>query len=160
MGNWSILTAFFSCSGNTRECAKLIHKEVGGDVVEIIPATPYPESYDAVVDQAKQELKSGYKPVLKTNVENIGAYDVIFVGSPNWCNTIAPPVMTLLDTYDLSEKAIVPFITHGGSGLGRSAKDIARLCPHSTVLEGLAVLGSDVKTAHSRIAEWLRKLGM
>jgi len=160
MGNWNILTVFYSYSGNTRECARLIHKEVGGDIVEIIPATPYPKSYNAVVDQARHELKSGYKPALKTHIENIGAYDVIFVGSPNWCNTIAPPVMTLLSAYNLPEKVIVPFITHGGNGLGRSVKDIASLCSHSTVLEGLAVWGSDVKTAQGRISEWLRKLGM
>ncbi len=160
MGNWKVLTVFYSHSGNTRECANQIHKQVGGDIVEIIPVTPYPGDYEAVVKQAKQELKSGHRPALRTQVENIEAYDVIFVGSPNWWNTVAPPVMTFLSEYDLSGKATVPFITHAGSGLGRSVTDIARLCPHSTVLEGLAVTGSDVKTAQTRVSEWLRKLDM
>jgi Flavodoxin len=47
----------------------------------------------------------------------------------DWWNTVAPPVMTLLTAYDLSGKTIAPFITHEGSGLGRSAADIAKLCP-------------------------------
>jgi flavodoxin len=160
MGNWKVLTVFYSHSGNTRECANQINKEVGGDIVELIPAEPYPTEYGAVVDQAKKELKLGYKPALKTRIENIESYDVIFVGSPNWWNTVAPPVATFLGTYDLSGKASVPFITHAGSGLGRSAQDIASLCPDSTVLEGLAVWGKEVKTAHLRVAAWLRKLGM
>lgn len=160
MGNWNVLTVFYSHSGNTRECANQIHSEVGGDIVEIIPAAPYPEDYETVVEQARQELKSGYTPVLRTRVENIESYDVIFIGSPNWWNTVAPPVMAFLGTYDLSGKAAVPFITHAGSGLGRSARDIASLCPRSTVLEGLAVRGDDVQSAQTRIAGWLRRLGM
>jgi flavodoxin len=160
MGNWKVLTVFYSHSGNTRACANHIHKKVGGDMVEIIPVEPYTEDYEAVVKQAKRELKSGYKPALRTRVENIATYDVIFVGSPNWWNTVAPPVMTFLSEHDLSGKATVPFITHGGSGLGRSVTDIARLCPDATVLEGLAVWGADAKTAQTWVSEWLRKLGM
>jgi flavodoxin len=160
MNNWKVLTVFYSHSGNTRACADQIHKTVGGDMVEIIPVEPYPQDYEAVVKQAKQELKSGYKPALRTRVENIESYDVIFVGSPNWWNTVAPPVMTFLSTHDLSGKATVPFITHAGSGLGKSVKDISGLCPDATVLEGLAVWGSEVKTAQTRVSEWLRKLGM
>ena len=160
MGTWKALTVFYSHSGNTRECAHQIHQEVGGDIVEVIPLEPYPTDYNAVVEQAKQELKTGYRPALRTRIDNIQSYDVIFIGSPNWWNTVAPPVMTFLSTYDLSGKAAVPFITHEGTGLGQSARDIASLCPASTVLEGLAVRGRDVKTAHPRIAAWLRKLGM
>jgi hypothetical protein len=128
--------------------------------VEIIPVESYPEDYEAVVKQAKQELKSGYKPALRTRVENIESYDVIFVGSPNWWNTVAPPVMTFLSEHDLSGKATVPFITHAGSGLGRGVTDIARLCPDATVLEGLAVWGGEVKAAQPQVSEWLRKIGM
>jgi flavodoxin len=159
-GNWKVLTVYFSHSGNTRECANLIHQRVGGDILEIIPVQPYPTDYDAVVEQAKQELKSGFKPVLRTEVKDIEAYDVIFVGSPNWWNTVAPPVRTFLTEHDLASKAAVPFITHAGTGLGRSAKDIAELCSDSKVLEGLAVWGTEVKTAQTRVLEWLQKLGM
>jgi flavodoxin len=121
---------------------------------------PYPDEYDAVTKQAKQEQDSGYKPALKTKVENIGSYDVIFVGSPNWWGTIAAPVKTFLLEYDLSGKTIVPFITHGGSGLGRSVTDISKLCPKSTILDGLEVWGRDAKTAQKDVSAWVRRLGV
>jgi len=159
-GRWKVLTVYYSHSGNTRECANQIHERAGGDILEIVPLVPYPQDYDAVVEQAKRELKAGHKPVLKTNAENIESYDVIFVGSPNWWNTVAPPIMTFLSQCDLSEKAIFPFITHEGTGLGRSVKDLARLCPNATILEGLAVRGKEVKNAQSEVSEWFRKLGM
>jgi len=67
----SILVAYFSHSGNTREIANQIHKIVGGDIFEIQTLKPYPKNYDAVVRQAKQELASDQKPALKTKVDNI-----------------------------------------------------------------------------------------
>jgi hypothetical protein len=128
--------------------------------VEIVPVDPYPQDYDAVVEQAKRELRAGYKPVLRTEIKNIESYDVLFVGSPNWWNTVAPPIMTFLSQCDLSGKAIFPFITHDGTGLGRSAKDIARLCPNATILVGLAVRGGEAKSAQSQVSDWVRKLGI
>ncbi|GFO67784.1 flavodoxin [Geomonas limicola] len=159
-GNWKVLTIYFSHSGNTRECASQIHERLGGDLVEIVPVDPYPQDYDKVVDQAKRELMTGYKPLLMTNIENIESYDILFVGSPNWWNSVAPPIMTFLSQCDLTGKAIFPFITHEGTGLGQSAADIARLCPNATILEGLAVRGKEAKRAQSQISDWLRKLGM
>jgi flavodoxin len=158
--SWKILTVFYSHSGNTRALARQIQTEAGGDLVEILPATPYPSDYNTVVNQAKQELQSGYKPALKTKVENIESYDVILVGSPNWWNTVAPPVMSFLSEHKLSEKAVFPFITHEGSGLGRSTADIASLCPGATVLDGLAVRGGRVKAAQPVVAQWLHSSGI
>jgi len=159
-GNWKVLTVYYSHSGNTRECAHQIHARAGGDILEIVPADPYPRDYDAVVEQAKRELKAGYRPVLRANAENIESYDVLFVGSPNWWDTVAPPIMTFLSQCDLTDKAIFPFVTHEGTGLGRSAKDLARICPNATILEGLAVRGREVEHAQPLVSEWLRKLGM
>jgi len=62
--------------------------------------------------------------------------------------------------YELSGKTIAPFCTHQGSGLGRSVSDIRKMCPKSTVLEGLAVKGGEVKKSQDDVAGWLRELGM
>jgi len=153
-----ILVAYFSHSGNTREIANQIHKNVGGDIFEIQAVKPYPDDYDAVVQQARQELDSGYKPALKTKIENIKSYDLVFIGYPNWCSTVPAPVKAFLSEYDFSGKTIAPFCTHEGSGLGQSAADIAKLCPKSVLLNGVAIRGRDVKTAQNKVAEWLREI--
>lgn len=159
-GGKKVLIVYFSRTGNTREIARQIHEMVGGDIVELETVEPYPEAYNAVVEQAREELRSGFKPPLKTKVENIGTYDVVFVGSPSWWSTIAAPVKTFLSEYDLSGKTIAPFVTHAGSGLGRSVADIAALCPNSTVPDGLAVWGENAKNARNDVSAWLRGLGM
>ena len=153
-----VLVTYFSRSGNTREMARQIQKIMGGDIFEIQTVTPYPREYDAVTKQAKQELEAGIKPPIQSKVANIKEYDIVFVGSPNWWNTIAPPVMTFLSEHDLSGKIIVPFITHAGSGLGRSVADIKKLAPQATVREGLALWGRDVKSSQDQVAKWLQEL--
>ena len=153
-----ILVAYFSHSGNTREIANQIHKSVGGDIFEIQSVKKYPDDYDAVVEQARQELDSGYKPALKTKMENIKPYDLVFIGYPIWWGTFPAPVKTFLSEYDFSGKTIAPFCTHEGSGLGRSATDISKLCPKSALLNGAAIRGRDVKTARNKVSEWLREI--
>jgi flavodoxin len=156
--NNKILVTYFSHSGNTREIALQIKEATGADVFEIVPVHPYPTNYNAVVAQAEQELKADYRPKLKSAVSNIASYDVIFVGSPNWWSAIAPLVMTFLSSHDFSGKTIVPFITHEGSGLGRSVRDVKRLAPGATVLEGQSFRGHDVKDAQNDVLKWLREI--
>ncbi len=154
----NVLVVYFSHSGNTREIATQIHECVGGDVFEIVPVDPYPVDYDAVVAQAKGELSSGHRPALKARLDQMDSYGVVFVGYPNWWGTVPPPVRTFLSEHDVSAKTVVPFCTHEGSRLGRSAVDIAKLCPRSTILDGLAIKGGDVQHAQSKVAEWLQGL--
>ena len=77
-----ILIAYFSWSGNTERMAHMIQEEVGGDLFEIEPAVPYTEDYDALIDQAQQELNENARPELAAEVENWGEYEVVFIGYP------------------------------------------------------------------------------
>ena len=83
-----VLVAYFSHSGNTREVARQISEATGGDLFEIVPATPYPTEYRAVVDQGKKEIEAGVRPALKNPVGDLSQYDVIFVGYPVWVYTM------------------------------------------------------------------------
>jgi flavodoxin len=159
-GKPKILVAYFSWSGNSREIAKNIHKRVGGDLFEIVPATPYPTDYNACLDQSADELKRQYRPPLKTHVANMKQYDVIFLGYPNCWATIPMPVASFLEEYDFSGKTIVPFCSHGGGRLGQSTSAIAKLCPHSTMLEALSIYYDGGTTLQSDITAWLRKIGI
>jgi flavodoxin len=156
----SVLIAYFSHSGNTGVIAKEIQKCVGGDLFEIATVDSYPRDYNTVVDVAKREQNASSRPELTMKVENMASYDVVFVGYPNWWGTMPMAVFNFLEQYDFSGKTILPFCTHEGSRLGVSERDIARLCPRATVVNGLAIRGSNVKTAQAEVANWLRKTGI
>ncbi len=156
----NILVVYFSHSGNTLVIANQIRESIGGDIFEIVAVDSYPGDYDVVVEQARKELREEFRPKLKTEVENIESCNMVFVGYPIWWGTTPMPVATFLSEYDFSGKTIIPFCTHEGSGLGRSVTEIKELCPQSTILDGLAVRGGDVKNAQHEVSEWLRELGL
>lgn len=138
--------------------AEQIKAATGADIFEIVPVKAYPEDYHACVDQAKTEVNSKFKPEIKGTAENFASYDIIFVGSPNWWSTIAPPVATFLSNNNFSGKTIVPFITHEGSRFGRSVDDMKALCPNATFLTGLPIRGGSVSSANNEILKWLKDI--
>ncbi len=156
----SILIIYFSHSGNTRKIAEQIHTRMGGDIIELKTVSPYPRDYDAVVEQAKQEQQNNIRPQISTEIPNLAAYSTVFIGFPNWWGTMPMPFFTLLETYDMGDKTVVPFCTHGGSRLGRAEDDLKRLCPRAKILKGFEVSGSRASGAQDAVDAWLRKAGL
>ena len=157
MQNAKILIAYYSYSGNTKQVAEAIQKEIGGDLFEIKTEGRYPREYQAMVNQAKREINDGYRPKLTTAVSDMAQYDVVFIGSPNWWGTITPQVSSFLESYDLSGKTIVPFITHGGGGQQNTIADLTAQCKGCKVNDdGWVGYGSRV----AGIADWLKELGL
>jgi len=154
------LIAYYSRSGNTRRIAKIIHQILGGTLHEILPEIPYPASYHQTLDRAKREIRSDIKPPLQSTLEQIETFNPIFIGSPNWWSTIAPPVASFLTQFDLSGKTIIPFCTHGGGGLNNIAKDIAKLCPRSNLLNSFVVYGSGRGNVRADAESWLNEIGI
>lgn len=76
------LVVYFSWSGNTENVAKSIQSQTGSDIFEIIPATPYSDDYDTVVDLAQEEQRNNARPAISGSIENIEQYDIIYVGFP------------------------------------------------------------------------------
>lgn len=153
-----MLVAYYSYSGNTRAVAENIARQTGADLFEIVPAEAYPTDYDAVVAQARREIGAGYRPALKHAAPDLAQYDVVFVGSPCWWATVAPPVATFLASNDFTGKTIVPFMTHEGSRMGHTEADIRKLCPGAAVLAGFPVRGSSASASGEAVRQWLNAL--
>ena len=155
--NKKVLIVYYSWGGNTRAVAEQIKEQTGADLFEIVPTEAYPKDYNACVEQAKKEIRENYKPALKSKVKDFSQYDFIFVGSPNWWSTIAPPVATFLTSYNFEGKTIAPFITHGGGGMARCESDMKKLCPKAKFTKGLAVYGRS-SGAKKEVTEWLQEI--
>lgn len=153
-----MLVAYYSHSGNTRALAETIREQTGADLYEIVPRKAYPSDYQKLVDQAQQEIRAGYRPLLKDVLPDLAQYEVIFVGSPCWWATVAPPVATFLAAGDFSGKIIVPFMTHEGSRMGHTEADIRKLCPAATVTDGFPVRGSAASGSSDAVSRWLGQL--
>ena len=131
-----VLIAYYSWGGNTKYAAAQIQKATGGTLFEIKPVKPYPSEYRECTVQARKEIQEGGRPELAAKVEDMGKYDVIFIGSPNWWSTIAPPVASFLASYDLSGKTVIPFATSGGSGIEKAEQSLKSHCPQANWKKG------------------------
>jgi flavodoxin len=87
------------------------------------------------MEVAKNELRTKTRPKLTNNFENIGVYDMVFLGYPIGGGTPPTAVFTFLEGYDFPGKTIVPFCIHESSRMGHSEKDIAKSCPNAVLLE-------------------------
>ena len=166
-----VLIVYLSRTNNTKAIAELIHQKVGGTIVTLELERPYPADYNAIVQQVARENETGYLPPLKTRIDRIEQYDVVFVGFPTWGMRLPPPVKSFLRQYSLKGKTVVPFNTNGGYGLGSSFETVRELCPQCTVLEGfstrggierdgihLAIKESRAEEAQEEVEAWLRKI--
>lgn len=141
--------------GNTEVIAKMINEIIEGDMFCIDTIKPYPEDYEETTKVAKQELKNNARPELSDHIADMGAYNIIFLGYPNWWGTTPMAVRTFLESYDFSNKTIIPFCTHEGSGLGKSVKDIAQICPKAEIKDAISFRGGSVKSARGEVENWL-----
>ena len=151
------LVVYFSWSGNTENVAKSIQSQTDSDIFEIVPATPYSDDYDAVVDLAQAEQSEDARPAIADSIENIADYDVIYVGYPNWWGDMPMILYTFFDSYDFSGKTIVPFCTSGGSDIGSSATSLEQLTNGATWLDGRRLNGSD---SQDTVMEWVNSLDL
>lgn len=169
----NVLIVYLSRTNNTKAIAQIIQQQVGGKLVPIELQKPYPENYKATVDQVAKENETGYLPPLKTQVEGIDKYDVIFVGFPTWGMQLPPPVKSFLHQHNLKGKTIIPFNTNAGYGVGSTFQTVKELCPKSKVLEGftmkggierdgklLVIQGQYEKEAQKKVKQWLSKLSI
>lgn len=149
------LIVYYSYSGNTRRLAKAIQKKVGGELYELLPCQPYSEQYNQLLKRVKQEIREMSLQEIKGDPENLEGCRMIYVGTPNWCGKIAPPVVAFLREHDFSGKIVIPFCTHGGGGSGDIKSELEVLCPGARVCHGLAVYGG--LNPDFMISDWLQK---
>lgn len=142
--------------GNTAVIAQKIQGLTGGKLFEIKTIKKYPEDYTETTEVSKVELKTNARPELSETPDDIDNYEIIFLGYPNWWGTMPMAVFTFLESHNFSGKTIVPFCTHEGSGIGKSEKDIKRLCAESIVLQGLAIRGGTVLRTDDEVKNWLK----
>lgn len=151
-----ILIVYYSLFKTTESLALEIAVQTGGDLRELIPEKNYSFDYNTAVKEARNQISRGFCPKLISGNEPIDDYQTIFIGSPNWFKTIAPPVLSFLRHHDFTGKTIIPFCTHGGGGFGQIENDIAMECPNSKILPGIAVNGT---VSSDEVMNWLNKIG-
>lgn len=150
-----ILVAHYSRTGNTAVIARQIRRAMDATLFDIKTETPYPEDYEATVEQARRETQSQYLPPLGHFAADIGRYDTIYLGMPIWGMTAPPVIRSFLRAHDLSGKVVIPFITHGGYGLGNSIDVLRAHMPGADLRPAFSMEADQERRTLARVSGWL-----
>jgi len=166
-----VLIVYLSRTNNTKAVAEFIHDEVGGTIVPLELKKPYPADYRATVEQVVRENESGFLPPLKTKIDRVEQYEVVFIGFPTWGMKLPSPIKSFLRQYSFKGKTVIPFNTNAGYGEGSSFATVKELCPDSTILDGFVTKGGIerdgvylvIKNARARevqneVRDWLMRI--
>jgi flavodoxin len=151
------LVAYLSRSGNTRVVAGLIARAVNGELFEIRPAVPYPDEYLATVKQATEERDRGVEPPLASTVSDLAVFDTVYLGFPIWGETAPSLIRSFLRTHDLTGKTVIPFVTHGGYGVGQSQAVIRSHAPKARLQPPFSMQADQERQTMNTVNEWLKE---
>lgn len=156
-----ILVAYFSASGVTKNAAEKLAKAANADLFEIKPVRPYT---DADLDWTDKKSRStvemndlSSRPEIANKCENMGSYDVVFVGFPIWWYVEPRIIDTFLESYDFSEKTVIPFATSGGSRLGKTSENFKKILGTNTTVKDGKLL---TRASETDVSGWVKSLGL
>lgn len=150
-----VLVAYFSAGGVTARLAERLSSEIGADLFEIKPMTPYTKAdlnwRDSKSRSSVEMNDRNCRPAIASKVDDISQYDTVFVGFPIWWYREPSIIDTFMEQYDFSGKTIIPFATSGMSGVGDSGKNMQALAPNAKVEAGKRFSAG---TSGKKLAEW------
>lgn len=153
------LVAFFSASGVTRQVAQKLAAAAQADLYEIKPAVPYTQAdlnwRDKSSRSSVEMQDPSSRPQLADTDAKIEQYDRILLGYPIWWYMAPTIINTFLESYDFSGKSIILFATSGGSGFGKSVKELSPSCPNATIREGRMLNGNP---SEQELRQWVESL--
>ena len=155
-----VLVLYYSQTSNTKTVAQEIATRLNADIEEITLEEPYDTAFQATIDRCKADREKGILPEIKPLKSNVADYDWIFIGYPIWFGTYAPPIASLLEKVDLSDKWVVPFCTFGSGGLESSAKDLAEKQPNAKVMPGYGVRAARMDAMPKELEVFLKTIGL
>lgn len=136
----------WSSSGNTEKMASYIQEQTGADILELVPAVPYPTDYNETGEVAKAERDENARPEIADLPDSISEYDTIFVGYPIWWHTAPMIIGTFLESYDLTGVEIYPFTQSASMDteqFNNSMEFVRENAVEANVHDGLFVSASD-----------------
>lgn len=155
------LVVYFSATGTTEPLAEYAAEILGADIYEIVPEVPYTEADLAYYTNGRADQEQNdpsARPAIAGKVENMEGYDTIILRYPIWHGQAPRIISTFLESYDFSEKTILPFCTSHSSGIGSSADNLHELCPDSVNwLEGKRF---EAGTTKETMENWIESMNI
>ena len=146
---------------NTKTVAEMLQQKTGADIKVIELVTPYPTDFGGVMQAGQRDLRQPKAPAIKEMELDLSKYDPIYVGTPIWFSTYAPPVRTFLQSYDFKGKTVALFCTHGQGNPAtfKYLSDAKTAVPEINFFpEVFAHKGTEAANAGPALDAWIQKV--
>lgn len=144
--------------GNTQSIAFTLQEMLQADIFAIETEETYPINHSEASEIAREEMEADARPIITTHIENMEKYETVFIGYPIWWYIEPMAIRTFLETYDFSNKTVVPFCTSLAVDIAQSEENIASMIPEATMLQGQRFSTGQNHT--SEIKSWLEEIGI
>ena len=153
------LVIYFSCTGTTKGVAERLASVTGADLYEIVPAVPYTEEDLNYNDRSTRATSEQDHPETRPEIGgedvDLTGYSTIYIGYPIWWGEEPRILCTFVESHDFTDKTVIPFCTSGGSGIGRSGDDLAKLAGTGNWLKGARLNGN---ASEDELGNWVAGL--
>ena len=151
----------WSDTHNTKVVAEMLQQKTGADIKLIEMVTPYPFDFGGAAQAGQRDLAQAKAPAIKDMDLDISQYDPIYVGTPIWFSTYAPPARTFLQSYDFKGKTVALFCTHGQGNPATFTylRDAKAAVPEISFFpEVFAHKGTEAANAGPALDAWIQKV--
>jgi len=154
------LVLYYSYEGNTKKIAEVIAKALTADIEGVKPIKEMKSKGFGKFLWGGGQVVMKKKPDLKPLNVNPDDYDTIFVGTPVWAFTYAPPAKTILETGILRNKKVAFFYTHEG-GAGKTEENAKKVIEkNNTYLGGFSCVNvaKDFENLKPEVIHWAKDM--
>ena len=152
---------YYSYQGNCALVAEAIKGEINAEVFEIKTVDTKKRKGFPLILWGVFQVMTKKKPELQPLSIDIGAFDVIILGTPVWAGAPAPAMVSFINKTEISGKKIALYCCHGG-GKGDIFNKFKTLLPGNT-FTGEIDFTNPAKEGRAaikvQIGEWVKTLG-
>lgn len=159
-GAKNYLVAYFSATNNTEDIAVKINNYVKGDLFEIEAKVPYTADdlkYYTDCRADREQNDPNARPEIANQVKDMAKYDYVFLGYPIWHSQAPRIISTFLESYDFSNKTIIPFCTSASSPIGSSDTNLHALANNASWVSGRRF---SIGESEDNVRSWIDSLGL
>ena len=151
-----VLVVYFSATGTTKGVAEKIAGITNADLYEIKAAQAYTDAdlnwNDSSSRTTKEQNDKSVRPEIASEKLSLDGYTMVFIGYPIWWGEEPRILDTFAESYDFDGITVIPFCTSGGSGIGRSGKNLEENANSGNWLEGARFGGS---VSETELQSWI-----
>lgn len=154
----NILVVYFSVTDTTKGIAEDAANILDADLYEIVPEEPYTDAdidYNTDCRANREQNDTFSRPEIVGSIENFSQYETVILGYPIWHGQAPRIISTFLESYDFTDKTILPFCTSHSSGIGSSASNLHALAESANWMDGRRFPAG---TEKKEILSWLAEL--